>query len=70
MSNIEKFIPSQILCIESFCMNPTLTYKELAEICDVHKATIVRWMKTPKIINAIYDNKKIIGVDLPEDTHI
>ena len=67
MPNLERFKPKQVLCIEAYSLNPTLSYQELANICGVAKPTIVSWMKDPNFVNTIYDKyMEVSGVELPQ----
>lgn len=70
MSNLTKFKPKQVLCIEAYSLNPNLSYQELANICGVAKPTIVAWMKDPNFVNTIYDKyMEVSGVELPQVIH-
>ena len=67
MSNLTKFKPKQVLCIEAYSLNPNLSYQELANICGVAKPTIVAWMKDPNFVNTIYDKyMEVSGIELPQ----
>ena len=67
MANIEKFRPKQVLCMEAYSLNPNLTYKELASICDISEKSVKRWMQDPAFINAIYDKfMEVSGIELPQ----
>lgn len=67
MSNITKFKPKQLLCIEHYCSNPMLTQKDLSKLCDVHERTINAWMSSPDFIDAIYNRyMETSGIELPK----
>lgn len=67
MSDITKFKPKQLLCIEHFCSNPMLTQKDLSELCDVHLKTIQGWLSSPSFIDAIYNRyMEMSGIHLPK----
>ena len=70
MANLERFKPKQVLCIEAYSLNPTMSYQELADVCGVSKPTIVSWMKDPNFVNTIYDKyMEVSGVELPQVIH-
>lgn len=67
MSNITKFKPKQLLCIEHYCSNPMLTQNDLAKLCDVNVKTIQSWLSSPSFIDAIYNRyMETSGIELPK----
>ena len=67
MSNITKFKPKQLLCIEHYCSNPMLTQNDLAKLCDVNVKTIQSWLNSPSFIDAIYNRyMEVSGIELPK----
>ena len=67
MSDLTKFKPKQLLCIEYYCSNPLFSRKELGRLCGVTVKTINNWLNSPGFIDAIYIRyMEISGIELPK----
>jgi hypothetical protein len=47
--------PQQRAAIDIKALNPSISYSDIARELDLHHATVQKWFKQPKIIDAAYD---------------
>lgn len=66
MDQLTKYKPNQLLAIELYSSNPSITQKEIATKCGVDKKTIRNWLSNPEFIDQIYKRyMEISGLELP-----
>jgi len=66
MGQLTKYKPNQLLAIELYSSNPSLTQKEIAVKCGVDVKTVRNWLTNPEFIDQIYKRyMEISGLQLP-----
>lgn len=66
MGQLTKYKPNQLLAIELYSSNPSITQKEIAAKCGVDKKTIRNWLSNPDFIDQIYKRyMEVSGLELP-----
>ena len=66
MNKLTKYKPNQLLAVELYSTNPSISQKEIASKCQVDIKTVRNWLSNPEFIDQIYKRyMEISGLELP-----
>ena len=66
MANLTKYKPNQLLAIELYSSDPSISQKAIASKCNVDVKTIRNWLSNPDFVDSIYKRyMEISGLELP-----
>ena len=66
MANLTKYKPNQLLAIELYSSDPSISQKAIASKCNVDVKTVRNWLSNPDFVDSIYKRyMEIAGVHIP-----